>query len=149
MCRFLTLIAILALTVVGCSQEATQGSGGSNPSRPADYGNNPRLDNLYDACAGGDATACENLYLEAPVNSEYESFAIQQGGAESFQAPPETTVQAPEPEQVSIGETFELRGFEWNIGEVSVEDGWTNPESFGGEQLDGAFLLERNRHERL
>lgn len=135
--KLITLVAVLAFAVVGCSQSGQQSAQGD---QPADYGNNPRLDNLYDSCSGGDAAACEDLYLESPVDSDYEAFAIQQGGADSFRAP-ETTMQAPEPEQVSLGETFELRGTEWNIGEVSVEDTWTDPETYGGDTYEGAFLF--------
>jgi hypothetical protein len=79
---------------------------------------------------------------ESPVDSEYEAFAIEQGGDDFGDSyPGGETTQAPEPEQVSLGDTFEVRGFEWTVGEVTTNEGWTNPESYGGEQLEGAFLL--------
>lgn len=43
------------------------------------YGSDPRLDALHDACVDGDDEACEELYLESPVGSEYESVAIENG----------------------------------------------------------------------
>lgn len=136
--KLLALVTVSSLALFGCSQETSQAP---EPDRPDGYGSNPRLDNLYDSCASGDAAACEDLYIESPLNSEYEAFAIEQGGADSLRGAPETTMQAPEPEQVSLGETFELRGTEWIIGEVSVEDTWTDPETYGGDTYEGAFLL--------
>jgi len=38
------------------------------------YGEDPGLDRLWDACTAGDALACDNLYLESPVGSEYEEY---------------------------------------------------------------------------
>lgn len=123
--RILVLAAFAAFTLIGCSQaqDNSQGSGptqASQDSQPEGYGNNPRLDNLYDDCAAGDATACENLYIESPLNSDYEAFAIEQGGAEGLGSPPETTMQEPEPEQVPVGESFELNGFEWTVIDAEV-----------------------------
>lgn len=52
------------------------------PSEDGDgtYGSDPVLDALQDDCVDGDAAACEELYLESPVGSEYESVAIENGG---------------------------------------------------------------------
>jgi len=44
------------------------------------YGDDPRLDGLWDACGSGDRTACDELYWEAPIGSEYENFARSCGG---------------------------------------------------------------------
>jgi hypothetical protein len=38
------------------------------------YGDDVYLDNLWDACADGDGLACDDLYIESPFDSEYESF---------------------------------------------------------------------------
>lgn len=131
----LTLGAVLVLA--GCGQ-----SSAPENAQAGDYGSDSYLDDLYDACEAGDAAACEDLYLESPVDSEYEAFAIEQGGDDFGDSyPGGETTQAPEPEQVSLGDTFEVRGFEWTVGEVTTNEGWTNPESYGGEQLEGAFLL--------
>lgn len=45
----------------------------SGPDTPPP-GTDPELDALWDACAGEDWQACDELYLEADVNSEYEVF---------------------------------------------------------------------------
>jgi len=42
------------------------------------YGDDPELDALYDACGAGDADACSELYWDAPSGSEYEDFALGQ-----------------------------------------------------------------------
>src|SRR5262245_11831226 len=38
------------------------------------YGDDPALDALWDACDGGDGQACDDLYWQSPVGSEYEAF---------------------------------------------------------------------------
>jgi hypothetical protein len=38
------------------------------------YGTDPYLDGLMDACALGDWAACDALFMESPVGSEYEEF---------------------------------------------------------------------------
>ena len=47
---------------------------------PMNYGDDNYLDDLYDSCAGGDDWACQLLWEESPVDSEYESFALTCGG---------------------------------------------------------------------
>lgn len=47
---------------------------------PSRRGDDPALDVLYDACAAGDGSACDRLFEQAPVGSEYESFASTCGG---------------------------------------------------------------------
>ncbi|MCL3860599.1 hypothetical protein [Actinotalea sp. K2] len=44
------------------------------------YGDDPDLDVLWDACAAGDGQACDDLYLEAPLGSQYEDFGDTCGG---------------------------------------------------------------------
>ncbi|WP_163541077.1 hypothetical protein [Occultella kanbiaonis] len=44
------------------------------------YGSDPELDRLYDQCAAGDNQACDDLYNEAPADSEYEEFGDTCGG---------------------------------------------------------------------
>lgn len=41
---------------------------------PDRYGDDAELDALWDACAGGDGPACDTLFEEAPLGSEYERF---------------------------------------------------------------------------
>jgi len=38
------------------------------------YGEDPDLDRLWDGCAAGDGQACDDLYLESPLDSGYEEF---------------------------------------------------------------------------
>lgn len=45
-----------------------------------DYGDDPELDTLWDQCAGGDLAACDSLWFDAPLGSEYESFGDTCGG---------------------------------------------------------------------
>lgn len=41
---------------------------------PYSYGDDPDLDNLWDSCFEGDWSDCDELYLQAPFDSEYEWF---------------------------------------------------------------------------
>jgi hypothetical protein len=38
------------------------------------YGDDPALDQLWDACEAGDGGACDELFFSSPVDSEYEEF---------------------------------------------------------------------------
>jgi S1-C subfamily serine protease len=42
---------------------------------PVTYGDDPFLDELWDACELGDFDACDELFTESPVGSDYEHFA--------------------------------------------------------------------------
>ena len=74
--------------VLTCLSELTIGDlellGGSEglfePSADS-YGDDPVLDALWDACEGGDAVACDDLYMQSPFGSEYETFALDNGGS--------------------------------------------------------------------
>jgi hypothetical protein len=54
--------------------------GGGAAPEASGYGDDPALDALWDACEGGDNTACDTLYEEAPIGSEYEAFGDTCGG---------------------------------------------------------------------
>jgi len=43
---------------------------------PDQYGDDPEFDALWDLCEAGDYEACEDLYWNSPLNSEYEAFAL-------------------------------------------------------------------------
>jgi len=60
--------------------EACGNSGGLFGSDASSYGDDPELDALWDACEAGDDVACDDLYWESPLGSEYESFAQENGG---------------------------------------------------------------------
>ena len=38
------------------------------------YGDDPALDRMWDACEGGEMQACDDLFFESPVGSDYEAF---------------------------------------------------------------------------
>jgi hypothetical protein len=50
------------------------------------YGDDPELDALYDDCAAGDATACDDLYTVSAPGSEYEQFGGTCGDRFEFSA---------------------------------------------------------------
>ena len=54
-------------------------SGSSSSGEPMNYGDDAYLDSLYDSCARGNADACDTLFWESPLDSEYETFALLQG----------------------------------------------------------------------
>lgn len=43
-------------------------------SEPCDYGDDPELDRLWDACAQGDGGACDRLYYDSAFDTRYEQF---------------------------------------------------------------------------
>lgn len=43
-------------------------------------GTNAELDELWISCAGGSAEACDDLFWQAPVDSDYEAFGLSCGG---------------------------------------------------------------------
>lgn len=43
-------------------------------SEPCDYGDDPELDRLWDACAQGDGSACDRLYYDSAFDTRYEQF---------------------------------------------------------------------------
>ena len=71
--------AIVLDAFTSCLDESSSavllGTGG-----PQNYGDDPRLDLLYDDCGAGDDRACDLLYSESAIDSEYERFAIDCGG---------------------------------------------------------------------
>ena len=74
---------VVALTASGCG--AALGPIGVlvlEDDEPYTYGDDAGLDDLWDACAEGDPLACDDLYRQAPVDSEYEEF----GGTCAFTA---------------------------------------------------------------
>ncbi len=71
----------------GGGLEANGGGSCAETQRGSDatYGDDPRLDALYDSCADGDMAACDQLFWESPISSEYETFGNLCGGrSESF-----------------------------------------------------------------
>lgn len=92
----IVLGTILALAVLGAcgnadtsanepaSTSAEEPSEGlESDSEPYSYGDDPALDELWDACDAGDGNACDELYSRAPSGSEYEQFGDTCGGRAS------------------------------------------------------------------
>ncbi|NTW38980.1 MAG: hypothetical protein HGA44_03700 [Cellulomonadaceae bacterium] len=54
---------------------SSDSSGSTDTSSDANaYGDDAALDALWDQCAAGDGQACDDLYFQAPIGSEYEAF---------------------------------------------------------------------------
>lgn len=53
---------------------------GTGSGEASSYGDDPILDELWDACEGGDFEACDELWWDTPIGSEYELFAESCGG---------------------------------------------------------------------
>ncbi len=64
------------LSTVLCADELGGSTGGTS------YGDDPLLDNLYDECSAGNMLSCDNLFIESPVDSEYETYGSTCGGVE-------------------------------------------------------------------
>jgi hypothetical protein len=44
---------------------------------PYGYGDDAKLDGLWDECEAGDEAACDDLYWLSPLGSEYETYALE------------------------------------------------------------------------
>ena len=47
---------------------------------PGDLGDDPALDDLTERCFEGDMQACDQLYVQSPLGSEYEQYGATCGG---------------------------------------------------------------------
>jgi len=61
-------------------EEATVITVAEGRDEPYTYGDSIRLDDLWDSCAEGDWTDCDELYEVSPFGSEYEFFGATCGG---------------------------------------------------------------------
>jgi hypothetical protein len=61
-----------------CGDREPDASGGACDI-PFSYGDNADLDAYWDACEAGDGSACDDLYFESPIGSEYEAFGASCG----------------------------------------------------------------------
>lgn len=146
MYRLLALAVVAVFALVGCSQDSSQERSPQNApeeARAGEYGSDPHLDGLYDDCEAGDEAACEDLYLESPVDSGYEVFAIEQGGDDFGGDYPGggTITAAPEPEEVSLGDTFTSQGFEWVITGVELQDERQESTDYGNSSVEGPWVV--------
>lgn len=69
-------------------------SGGGNCQEAGafTYGDDPVLDRLWDACAGGDGAACDELYDRSAEDTDYEAFANTCGNRVEFAMSCEETI---------------------------------------------------------
>jgi hypothetical protein len=65
----------------GGSDEESNGGSNQEPEAggPYTYGDDPVLDAQWDSCSTGDFSACDSLYGNSPVGSEYEAFGATCG----------------------------------------------------------------------
>ncbi|MCP3855164.1 MAG: hypothetical protein GY698_10575 [Actinomycetia bacterium] len=54
------------------------------PPEPMAYGDDDRLDRLWDACDAGNGLACDTLFWDSAPASEYEDFAESCGAREAI-----------------------------------------------------------------
>jgi hypothetical protein len=57
----------------------TASTAADQPSPPTVYGDDPALDGLWDGCRDGSGLACDQLFEQAPIGSEYERFGVSCG----------------------------------------------------------------------
>ena len=92
---------------------------------PDRYGDDPVLDELYDACRDGDLVACDDLYAQSPYGSEYERFGSTCGDTEE--------------ETWGTCEWLE-EDWEWDDPDEWQEEEWEEPEDYGDDPyLDGLW----------
>lgn len=91
------------------------------PERNAgpNLGNDPYLNGLVDECARGDADACDSLFWESPIGSDYETWALEQQLDVEFDDDIATlalwiTWEAmPQDERDALCESVDFFGVEW------------------------------------
>jgi hypothetical protein len=60
-----------------CDWDDGFAGGAESPTR---YGDDPYLDDLWNACADGDLDSCDTLYYDSEIGSDYEEFGATCGG---------------------------------------------------------------------
>lgn len=89
--RFLEVIAVVAV-MAGCSQSGDSvDATGTTEKAAASYGDDPKLDALWDACEAGDLSVCNVLYGVSEPGSAYEEFALSCGDRPGLDVPCEPT----------------------------------------------------------
>jgi hypothetical protein len=103
----------------GSEDDTTTTTDGGSTGEPFTYGDDPELDALWDECEAGSADACDSLWLESPVDSEYEEFGYSCGG------------KVPEGEAMSCSEV---------LGESGEEPTGGEPNTYGDDpELDALW----------
>jgi hypothetical protein len=84
------LLLVVAMSVLGGddgspttpinSSGSTDSPETTAPPKEGEYGSDPALDALYDACKDGDFASCDQLYKDSPYGSGYQTFGDTCGG---------------------------------------------------------------------
>src|SRR5688572_24947422 len=77
--RLLVAASVVTLVLLGVGMDAVA----TPPEPPDDLGADPELDALAQSCFDGDMLACDELFLRAPVGSDYEAYGDTCGGRQS------------------------------------------------------------------
>jgi hypothetical protein len=72
----IAVVGIIAITLLGesASERFEPVPVGNIDAGDDTYGDDAHLDSLWDACAGGSGAACDDLFFESPIGSQYEDF---------------------------------------------------------------------------
>lgn len=73
-------ILLVVFLVQGINRAVDDAGGLFDPGEAQSYGEDATLDALWDRCEDGDMVACDDLFRESPVDSEYEEFGDTCGG---------------------------------------------------------------------
>lgn len=87
----------------------------------AEDSGDPVLDELYDRCDGGDMQACDDLFVEAPLDSEYETFGDTCGGSQGAGTGAWCS-DGTDGDDIEIGEEIHALAFELTWNEFSAQD---------------------------
>jgi hypothetical protein len=128
----------------GIDPEPTDTIENEPPEEPWGPGDDPYLDGLWDGCAAGDAAACDELYFESPIGSEYEAFGDTCAGLSDGGGCPETssppTVTEPEFTEYAQITTWylaaEADNSAWVHFKAVDDDGFTVNEVLGSDLLN-------------
>ena len=75
----LTAATFSCIDIGGLLDDSLTGETNFSPTDRAP-GTNAEFDALWESCGGGDAEACDTLYFDSPVGSDYEEFGLSCGG---------------------------------------------------------------------
>lgn len=73
-------VGMTILFMLGLNELERSGELDRLTSNARTYGDDAQLDALWDKCKGGDGEACDELYDESPLGSEYEEYGNTCGG---------------------------------------------------------------------
>jgi len=108
------------------------------------YGDDATLDALWDACEQGDGQACDDLYFQSPLGSEYESFGDTCGG-QVLDSPVFSCVDELSDtdggEPVAGGSYGDDAGLDALWDDCAAGDGWACDDLFFDSPFDSEYEL--------